>query len=392
MDALTLPSEIIVSQTSRESQHDHYKWLNYFDPRIALQDFINYMETLPSSRTPERSTFRVYLASVADFFRYCGVIVERHSREDYTFDFDRMIFPSAAVVQAFIGFMLKRGNKSATAERHLAAIRLYLKALKSQDIQIQGGEDFVFMWQAIQQLDLALDIKRPKSDVTSNRPALENYGTRLNLPQVNQLFAYFGDKMDTLNSKRDLALMYLGITSGLRAAELCRITLNDIRRGDDCWEVKVRGKRNNYDPIGIDNEAYDLLMQWITAFNDGLADDDPRRITNDMPIFQPLLRSGIRCAAGSYDPRRGISPRAVLLIVRKHTLAALSFKIGAHDMRRTCAYLMRNNGFEWEEIRTQLRHRSLATTEKYVGRHLDLSRSLLSKRAHFDVPHLGGAA
>lgn len=392
MNEITRSSAIIVSQVDEQSQNRRLEWLNYFDPQLALTDFLNYLESLPSSRNPERSTYRNYLSSVAMFCRYLGADVVRHDKEDYTFNFETMIFPAAAVIQSFMSHILKAGCSSSTVERHMAAVRQYLRALETQEIAIQDGGDFVFLWQAVQQLRLAINVKNPRSDVTSNRPALENHGTRLNLLQVNQLFGYFEDKMDKLNGKRDLAILYLGITSGLRAAEISRLTLNDIRRGDDCWEIKVRGKRNNYDPIGIDNEAYDLIMQWVTSFNAGFAEDDPRRITKDMPIFQPLLNNGIYATLDLYDPQRGISPRAILAIVKKHTQAALQFKMGAHDMRRTCAYLMRNNGFEWEEIRTQLRHRSIATTEKYVGKKLDLSRSLLSKRVNFQVPHPSGGA
>lgn len=384
--------EIIVSQVGTESQTDHYKWLLYFDPRLALQDFINYLETLPSSRTPERATYRVYMSSLADFFRYMGANVISHGHSEYTFDFDTMAFPSLSAVQAYISYGLQQGRCAKTVARYLAAVRLYLKILETQDIAIQNGSDFVYLWQALQQIRLAVKVQDPRDEVSTNRPALENHGTRLNLSQVNQLFGYFEDKMDTLAGKRDLTILYLGITSGLRAAEISRITLDSIRQGDSCWEIKVRGKRSNYDPIGIDNEAHDLIMQWVNAFNEGLAEDDPRRITGDTPIFQPLRNNSHRGQIGAYDPKSGISARAILMLVKKHAEAALKFQIGAHDMRRTCAYLMRNHGFEWEEIRTQLRHKSIATTEKYVGKYLDLSRSLITNRVHFNVPHLSGGA
>jgi len=72
--------------------------------------------------------------------------------------------------------------------------------------------------------------------------------------------------------------------------------------------------------------------------------------------------------------------------VERRTAAALGSGITAHDMRRTCAYLMRSHGYEWDQIRAQLRHRSIGTTEKYVGQEQDLSRALLSKRVTFIVP------
>ena len=55
-------------------------------------------------------------------------------------------------------------------------------------------------------------------------------------------------------------------------------------------------------------------------------------------------------------------------------------------MRRTCAYLMRANGYEWDEIRAQLRHRSIGTTERYVGKAQNLGKALLSNAVEVTLP------
>jgi hypothetical protein len=168
------------------------------------------------------------------------------------------------------------------------------------------------------------------------------------------------------------------------------MTLSSITQGKDCYEVRVRGKRSNHDPIGIDSTAYELVMNFVTAWNTRAADSglQPVVIGGEIPIFQPLLRGdhipplGLR----SFNPHNGLSARAILKIVDRRTERALGTGITAHDMRRTCAYLMRANGFEWDQIRSQLRHRSIGTTEKYVGQEQDLSRALLSNRVNFLIP------
>jgi integrase len=40
---------------------------------------------------------------------------------------------------------------------------------------------------------------------------------------------------------------------------------------------------------------------------------------------------------------------------------------GAHDLRRTCAKLCRNNGGDLEQIKFLLGHSSIQTTERYLG-------------------------
>lgn len=397
---LTTVSPIqIIAQPARR-QVDPLLWLQFFSPEQALQDVINYVETLPGSRN-ERLTMNAYLSSLAGFFRHMGASVQHHSYENYTWNFDTMRMPTASAVQDYIASLSRRGLASGSIVRYMAAVRHFLRALETQEVIPQGGGDFVFILEAQRQFRLAINTRNPAPEKTSNRPALEQTGTRLNLIQVNTLFEYFADKMDNLASLRDLALLYVGITSGLRASELARITLNAIRQGDDCWEIHVRGKRNNIDPVGIDSTAYELIMQYVTAFNAAVPPalrntplpefgEGPEvgLIAGDIPIFQPLDRYGNRLPEDvrAHTLTKGLSARAILKIVERRTEEALKFSITAHDMRRTCAYLMRNHGYEWDHIRAQLRHRSIGTTEKYVGQKQDLSRSLLSRRVQFSVP------
>lgn len=379
--ALPIPNQIVMDS---RSQVESNRWLDFFDPQAALDQVINHIETLAGSRA-ERHTMRAYLSSLADYARFLGAHVIHINEENYAFQWYSMAMPTKANTADYIAHCKRNSLASSTIVRYMAAVRLFLRAMHEQDVQLQSAGDFFFIQAAQRQIDLAAKVKNPPADRTSNRPALEQHGTRLSLIQVNTLFASFEGEITTLAGKRDLALLYLGITSGLRAAELARLKLSNITQGKDCYEVKVRGKRSNHDPIGIDAEAVALIHQFVSAWNETLIEDDPRRITSDVPVFQPLLRGSH--IADDHRSSLGLSARAILQIVERRTSDALGTAITAHDMRRTCAYQMRSNGFEWDQIRAQLRHRSIGTTEKYVGREQDLSRALLSKRVSFTVPH-----
>jgi integrase len=381
----TLPTMTILPVSSGSTQHDPLLWLDYFDPQLAIDQARDHIESLPGSRH-ERHTMRAYLSSLADFCSFHLAVVTRRGDEDYDFDFSTMHMPTSMSMTSYIAHCKKRGLASSTITRYLASVRLFLKGLTHQRVMPRTGSDFFFITDAQHQFKLAGSERNPAPDKTSNRPALEQHGTRLTLSQVNQLLDSFIPEIHTLTGKRDLALLYLGITSGLRAAEIARITLNNITQGADCYEIRVRGKRNNYDPVGIDSTAYTLITSFVNAWNTRAAPD--MQITGDVPIFQPVQRgdhlpvSGVR----GYRPASGLTPRAVLKIVERRTEAALKIKVTAHDLRRTCAFLMRSNGYEWDEIRSQLRHRSIGTTERYVGKALNLSKALLSNSVDFHVP------
>lgn len=381
---LATTSNNIVSVTYPNAQ-DAARWLDYFDPQAAVDAVVNHIETLPGSRH-ERHTMRAYLSSLADFCKHLGATVLRRTEEDYLFYFDDMAMPTRQRVSDYIAHAKRTGLTSSTITRYMAAIRHFIRALDEQNVVPQSGSDFVFIIEAQRQFRMAASTKNPAPDKTSNRPALEQHGQRLTLAQVNQVFESFTPELHTLTGLRDLALLYLGITSGLRAAEIARITPDSIQPGRDCWEVRVRGKRSNYDPVGIDATAHALITAFVDAWN--IRADSAQQITGDMPVFQPLLRGDHIPAIGlrGYTPARGLTSRAVLQIVERRTRAALNKPITAHDMRRTCAHLMRSHGYEWDQIRAQLRHRSIGTTEKYVGKEQDLSRALLSKRITFSVP------
>lgn len=384
------PNTTIITANSHQSQINPLLWLNYFSPQSALDETRAHIEALPGSRH-ERHTMRAYLSSLADFFEFHHADVTRIADETYLINFNSMHMPTRATMSAYIAHSKQRGLSSATVTRYLASVRLFIRNLEEQQVIPQTGADFMFIMECQRQFKLAQSTKNPPADKTSNRPALEQHGQRLQLAQVNTLFDSFASEIDTLTGKRDLALLYLGITSGLRAAEIARITLDSITQGDSCFEIRVRGKRSNYDPVGIDSTAYALIKNFVDSWNIRATDalgGEGILITPSTPVFQPLLRGDNLPKLGvkKYDPVNGISERAVLMIVERRTQSALGKSITAHDMRRTCAYLMRSNGYEWDSIRAQLRHRSIGTTEKYVGKAQNLSRGLLSNSVSFSIP------
>ena len=63
----------------------------------------------------------------------------------------------------------------------------------------------------------------------------------------------------------------------------------------------------------------------------------------------------------------GISEKVVWWVVRQAAKKAAIEKVAPHDLRRTCARLCHSAGGELEQIQFLLGHRSVETTERYLG-------------------------
>ena len=83
----------------------------------------------------------------------------------------------------------------------------------------------------------------------------------------------------------------------------------------------------------------------------------------------PLARCGtFRCVTHSGTVwGSGISEKVVWWVVRQCARKAAIDKVAPHDLRRTCARLCHSAGGELEQIQFLLGHRSVETTERYLG-------------------------
>lgn len=358
------------------------RWLHYFNPHQAIEALFAHVAALPSSKNKEQHTLRVYKSGLAYFLNWAN-----------------QEMPTPDLLRKFIAHLrIDRDAKSSTiASRYLAPVRLYMRSLAGQHIASRmNGEDLThedrfFIQDAKEQFREAADLKTPKGDETSNLPPLWQHGNRLTLQQVNQLYATCD--VSTLAGRRDLALLYLGFTSALRIAELQRLKLSNIKTGKDGWEIHVRGKRNNIDPVPLDNTGYRLVKEWIAAYNESLEAEDPRRITPDTVIWQSLQHNDRPFPIGYQGIKHsdGISAQALRTILRKHCEQIrkydFSFPILApHDMRRSAAALGHAAGMDYPQLQRLLRHKQLSTTFGYVGKAPDLSKSKLSNYVNFTLP------
>jgi len=372
---------IIYTQPADEQFDDHVQadtlvlqdfdttWLNYFRPEDAYRDFLAEVANMPSSKTPEKHTFRVYNAGLNYFLEKVG-----------------RAMPTKSLVTKYITHLRhqktwgsgKRGLSVATiGSKYLAPLRKFLDFLAGQHIEarIDGtpltNADRAFIMDAREHIRAAINVKTPKSEVTTNQSALYAHGERLTLSQVQQL--YDTCDVSTLVGLRDLALLYIGFTTAMRVAELRRMTLAKIKKTETCYQIHVRRKRGNHDPIPLDATGYALILKWIERYNNALASDDPRRITADTPLWQAIQHNDTPFPLhykGKQMHRHGMTPESIRYMLKKRCrLAGPDFPvISTHDTRRTVAATAAEGGMDLNLIQDLLGHKSLATTGNYIGK------------------------
>ena len=145
---------------------------------------------------------------------------------------------------------------------------------------------------------------------------------------------------------RDLAMMELLYSSGLRLAELLALDCSDVDRGEALVTVTGKGSKTRTVPVG--GPALKALGAWLKVRGDGQPADDA--------LF--ISRRGTR-----------LSPRSVQQRLRRLSLTQLEQPVHPHMLRHSFAsHLLQSSG-DLRAVQELLGHANLTTTQVYT--HLD---------------------
>jgi site-specific recombinase XerD len=369
-------------------------WLNYWKPAEAYKDFFADLANMPSSKTPERHTMRVYTGGLQYFFECYGNAM-----------------PTKSLINRYITHLRHekewRGNRglsvSTIGSKYLAPLRKYIDFLASQHIQtrIDGSpltnQDRNYIMDAREQMRAAINVKTPKDENTSNLAPLYQHGERLTVGQIQQL--YDTCDVNSLAGLRDFAILYTGFTTGMRIAELRRMTLSKIKQSDACYLIHVRRKRGNRDPISLDHRVYEIICAYVTRYNNTLPSDDPRRIGADTPLWQAIQHNDTPFPHKYQDRsmhNTGISASAIRSVLKKRAEQANAGSLSEfpqfapHDMRRSVASIAHQNGMGIPEIQALLGHKNGGVTLNYIGKPPQPEKSLITNLPgiNWNIPNI----
>jgi len=142
---------------------------------------------------------------------------------------------------------------------------------------------------------------------------------------------------------RDIAILTLGITTGLRVSAIVGIDIDDVDLAERCITVTEKG--NIQKKIYIGNKTVNALVDWIID-RQYMVDESERALF----ICQGNHRMSVRAVENRF----------------KAISEATGKKITPHKMRATCATRLYEQTGDIYLVQQQLGHKNIANTQRYA--------------------------
>lgn len=176
---------------------------------------------------------------------------------------------------------------------------------------------------------------------------------KVDLPGVEQSQVEFLDeteleallalpKTNTFIGKRDLAILEMLFSTGMRVSELVSLKVSDIK-GED--EIPILGKGGKRRVVFLSPNSKEALGVYLTS-HPGKSE----------ALF-----------VSKFQPEKPLTVRSVQRIVQKYAqLAGLSEKVTPHTLRHTFATDLLKSGADLRAVQALLGHSSVTTTQRYT--------------------------
>lgn len=213
-----------------------------------------------------------------------------------------------------------------TQQYHLIALRAMLKHLHKNDVHTLSPEK----------------IELPKVP-----------GRQVEVLAREELEAMFRSiDITRRNGLRDLALLHLLFSTGLRVSELSHLNRRDMNLVSR--EFRVVGKGRKARIVFLSETAAQFLKDYLNARDD-----------NFTPLF--LSNSNRSNVKSLFGEERRLEPQAIERIIRQIARqAGLVKKVTPHTLRHTFATELLRNGADIRSVQEMLGHSSITTTQIYT--------------------------
>jgi len=291
--------------------------------KIQIDDFLNYLNY---EKKYSSNTLRAYTKDLNDFIYF----IEKESIRS-------LIDIKKQHIHQFLYFLSLKKHSERTVARKLAAIKSLFNFLIRKNFL---------------KTNIAKSISAPKIDkklpvfLTQDKMSL-----LLDLPTPSNF-----------KECRDILILELFYSTGVRISELIKIKLEDINYENN--SINILGKGNKERLVIIGNYAKKRLLDFLNY---------------NKNIKTGFLFKNERKSKAGY-----ISERFVFNIVKKHVRKVTNNqKISPHSLRHTFATHLLNNGADLMSLKELLGHSDLSSTQIYTHVNIEQMKKAF-KKAH---PH-----
>ncbi len=239
----------------------------------------------------------------------------------------------ASHIRAFLEEVKHRPGHHASAVRS-STVRCYAQTLKALFAWLSREEDF----ERLVSPTLARRVELPKTD----EQILETFSPE-------QLAAMLAVTADQPFPVRDHAILAVLIDTGIRASELCGLTLDSVWLDQDDSFIRVHGKGRKERELSVGRASRMALRRYITRY---------RRPANKTEQHVFLGRTGhLLTVSGLEQIITQLGERAHITGVR----------CSPHTIRHTFAVQYLLNGGDLYKLSRLMGHTSVKITERYVA-------------------------
>ena len=234
-------------------------------------------------------------------------------------------------------------------------VKQYLVSLQTRNIDgqiVRSGDDIqATRWSALNTFFIFLinnDYVKENPMTKTKRPKIrtEHKVTYLTQDEVQEVFKNIKENAGAKLLNRDLALISLFVSTGLRNSALTQINIEDIDFSNNTIKVVEKGSKTRSVQFGTNMRG--LLLSWLKDRELYFSD----ATTNALFISQLKER---------------ISIYTIGQLVEKYTKTIKGKHITPHKLRATACTLMSTQGVPIQVIKEMVGHENIQTTTRYVG-------------------------
>lgn len=282
---------------------------------------------------------------LADFRTFLDVErnVSEHTRRAYLTD-----------IEEFSDFLTSQENRSAhkkILDVHTETMRAYLAYLHGRKLKKVSINRKVSSVRAFYKYLLREGMIKNNPAQGVQTPKMEKYmPTFLSVDEAFELLDASKDN-NSASGLRDLAMLELFYSSGLRLAELAGLDTEDLNFNAALVKLRGKGKKERIVPVGA--PALNAIRRYLSATENVRKEN-----------YADLLSGALFLNARG----KRITPRSIARIVDAATVrSGIGRKISPHALRHSFATHLLNAGADLRSIQEMLGHESLSTTQKYTA-------------------------